>query len=580
MCGIFGLYDLENKNIGYQLLKGISKLEYRGYDSLGIVTFDGKVYDLRKDIGDVNSANINLNFSEMLGFVGISHTRWATNGLVTRENAHPHHNKDKTIFAVHNGIIENYEEMKSNLEELGYEFLSATDTEVIPHYFDHKLKLGYDIKEIIKEFMNEVKGTFAILLLYESTIYALKRDSPLALGIDENKFYLSSDVYGFNDKTNKAIFFEDGEYATINFEGYKFYNSKNEIIEKEVKVLEKYEGDNNELDHDHYMIKEILEQPKVSKRVISSFNNVQKSNVSKIADLIRSKKKVDFLCCGTSYHASLVGVFLLKKVGIEARSIVASEWLNFVEPDEDTLIISISQSGETMDIVKPLKYAKEKGAKIVAITNSHLSTIERLSDVSINILAGQEVAVASTKAFTSTIITLMAISNALGNNTKLNSIPEKINEVLKLRYKCSQIANKLFENRDIYILGRHFSYPVAREIALKFKEVDYIHAEGMMAGELKHGTLALIEEGVPIISLIYNDCDSMNNSCSEIAARGGIIFKIGNKGDMDLKIPDCSEEEFVIYSTLIGHILSYEIGLLKGVEIDKCRNLAKSVTVL
>jgi glucosamine--fructose-6-phosphate aminotransferase (isomerizing) len=327
------------------------------------------------------------------------------------------------------------------------------------------------------------------------------------------------------------------------------------------------------------MIKEILEQPYVAKRLIDSFETSQKKNFQDFVEMMKGKK-VDFLACGTSYHASLVGVSILKSVGISSRSVVASEWENFIDADENTFVIAISQSGETMDVVRPLKNAKKKGATIGSIVNVPYSTIQRLSDISINILAGPEIAVASTKAFTNMNITILQIARLLGYDIDIESIPEKLKQTLKLREKCKEVAKELYNKHDIYVLGKHFSYPIAREIALKFKEVDYIHAEGMMAGELKHGTLALIEEDVPVMSLIYDNNAEMLSSTQEVRARGAKIYLIGNKGEMDFKVPDCNIADFAVYTTMIGHLISYEIGMLKGVEIDQCRNLAKSVTVL
>ena len=316
---------------------------------------------------------------------------------------------------------------------------------------------------------------------------------------------------------------------------------------------------------------------------IESFETTQKKELEEFVKLIKQKKKIAFLSCGTSYHASLIGSAVLRAVGIETHTVVASEWENFIDADKDTFVIAISQSGETMDVVKPLKRAKEKGATIGSIVNVPYSTIQRHSDVSINILAGPEIAVASTKAFTNMNIALLQIARLLGYNLDITAIPRKLKTTLGLRNECKDLAEKLHKKKDIYILGSHFAYPIAREIALKLKEVDYIHAEGMMAGELKHGTLALIEKGVPVISLVYNNDFHMISSNQEVKARGASVYTIANKennGQISFRVPDCDIADFALYATMVGHLLSYEIGVLKGVEIDQCRNLAKSVTVL
>ena len=334
-------------------------------------------------------------------------------------------------------------------------------------------------------------------------------------------------------------------------------------------------------DFPHYMIKEIKEQPKVSKRLLDSFNTTQKSNINNFIDLIKQHKKILFLACGTSYHASLVGAIVLNRMGFEARTIIASEVENFTQFNKDTLIIAISQSGETMDVIVPMKNAREAGAKVVSIVNVPFSTIQRHSEVSIEILAGQEICVASTKAFTNQVIALLEIARRLGYDINLSDVPKKIQQTIALNeVKVKEISNDLNQHQNLFVLGRGLSYPMSREIALKFKEISYVHAEGMMAGELKHGTLALIEAGVPVISLIYDNNAEMLSSTQEVRARGAKIYLIGNKGEIDFKVPVCDIGDFAIYTTLLGHLLSYEIGVLKGTEIDQCRNLAKSVTVL
>jgi len=577
MCGITGLISIKNVSIKKYLLETLKRLEYRGYDSLGFVGDDYKPVKSTEKITPFLK-----KFKDFETKKGLAHSRWATHGGISELNAHPHYDKSKKIFVVHNGIIENYSEIKEKLQQEGCSFKTKTDTELIPHYMEHKLREGKSVVEAIKDFFNEIEGTFAILMMIngEDKIYALKRDSPLVIGIGEGMTLVGSDVYAFNNITNKAIFFEDNEFAIIKPDKYQFYDSDGEPIEKEIMEIELDHEEDSKKDYPHYMIKEIEEQPYVAKRLIDSFETSQKENFSRFVKLIKSKKRITFLSCGTSYHASLIGAEVLKEVGVRTKSVVASEWEHFIEPDKDTLVIAISQSGETMDVVKPLKNAKKKGATVACLVNVPFSTIQRLSDVSINILAGPEIAVASTKAFTNQVISLFRLAQLMGFEMDIESIPQKLKETLKFRGKCKELAKDLSKRHDIYILGRHFAYPVAREIALKFKEVDYIHAEGMMAGELKHGTLALIEKDVPVISLIYNNNSYMRSSNQEVKARGAKTYLIGNKGEMDFLLPECNVGEFAIYSVLIGHLLSYEIGVIKGVEIDQCRNLAKSVTVL
>jgi glutamine---fructose-6-phosphate transaminase (isomerizing) len=327
-------------------------------------------------------------------------------------------------------------------------------------------------------------------------------------------------------------------------------------------------------------MKEIREQPVTSKRLIDSFKTTQKHRLSKLVSMVRDAKRVVFLACGTSYHASLVGAFLLTRLGIKANSVIASEFESFIIVDKDTLVIAISQSGETMDVVTVLKHVKSTGAKVASIVNVPYSTVQRMSDISIEILAGQEVCVAATKTFTNQLITLFALAKGLGNKEiHLDEIPGRIGQtIMQNEEHIKKLAKELHKKHDIFVLGRGMTYPLAREFALKLKEIPYMHAEGMMAGELKHGTLALIEPGTPVVSLIPNRNPDMISSTKEVEARGAKTIIVSNT-DGDLHLPACCDAEFGIYSGIVGHLLSYYIAKLRGCPIDKPRNLAKSVTV-
>lgn len=577
MCGIIGLVAKEEFGVRDELLKGLKRLEYRGYDSSGFATSNG---DFVKTVGEINNLLDNVD-KTLKARTAIAHTRWATHGGVTEINSHPHFNKEKTLFVVHNGIIENFQKLKEDLELEGYEFISQTDTEVIVHFLDSKIKQGKSVKEALLEFEKTVKGTYAILAIKkdEEKIYALKKDSPLALGITKTGFVLGSDIYAFSDKTKKAIFFDDNELAEITAEKYAFFDKEGNEIVKAPKTFEWEEAKEQELDFAHYMIKEIKEQPKTSKRLIESLHTLQKDKLKEFAKLIKDCKKLFFIAAGTSYHASLIGAYLFNNQGIDARTMIASEFENFSLVDKDTLIIPISQSGETMDVVSVLKEIKKAGAKVASIINVPYSTIQRHSDLSIETLAGQEVCVASTKTFTNQLIVLFALAKELGYEMDIEGIPDKIQKTIdENEEKTKEIAKELSQKRDIFILGKGATYPIAREIALKLKEIDYIHASGMMAGELKHGTIALIEDGTPVISLIPKSDLSMDSSTKEVEARGAKTIIISNNGG-DFIVPDSDDAEFAVYSTMIGHLLSYYIGVELNLPIDKPRNLAKSVTV-
>jgi glucosamine--fructose-6-phosphate aminotransferase (isomerizing) len=366
----------------------------------------------------------------------------------------------------------------------------------------------------------------------------------------------------------------------IGNQGYEFFDKNGKPVEKQVMEFTWSRKEETKEEFEHYMLKEIKEQPLVSERLIQSFDTIQKDQLDKLAEMVKTARRVVFLACGTSYHASLVGCFLLNHLGMEAHTVIASEFESFMLVDEDTLVIAISQSGETMDVVTVLKHIRETGARFAAIVNVPYSTVQRLSDLSIEILAGQEICVAATKSFTNQLIILFALAQKLGfKDIDLGSLPGKIQETIDLNEEyIIKLAEDLYEKEHIFVLGRGISYPQAREIALKLKEIPYIHAEGMMAGELKHGTIALIEDGTPVISLVPNNNPDMSSSTKEVEARGARTIIISNTNG-ELKIPPCCDAEFAIYSGIVGHLLSYYIAKLRGCSIDKPRNLAKSVTV-
>lgn len=582
MCGIVGIISREPFSVKDKLLAALKRLEYRGYDSVGYATKEGL---LEKDVGYITSFIEKTNPS-VKTTVAIAHTRWATHGGVTKANAHPHTNTDGTIFAIHNGIIENFQDMKRVLEESGYIFKTQTDTEIIVHYVDYYLKKKWSMPEIITQFMKEAEGTFAILIIKkdDDAIYALKRDSPLALGIAKDKYILASDLYACADETKQAIFLEDDEFAVVTKEGYQCYNSKGKKVKKQPTNFIWQQEEATKEEFPHYMLKEIKEQPIVAKRLIDSFATTQKERLRKIISLIKQSSQVIFIASGTSYHASLIGAIILNKLGYNARTIIASEVETFVQFTKDTLCIAISQSGETMDVLIPLKAAKATGAKIVSIVNTPLSTIQRMSDVSIECLAGQEICVAATKTFTNQVIILLKIAQELGAAIDLAEVPKKIQQTLALNEgHVKTLARDLSDKRHLFVLGRGMSYPMAREIALKLKEIPYIHAEGMMAGELKHGTIALIEKNTPVVALIPNGNLEMLSSTREVEARGAAIIAITNKSVpgnyFEFRVPASSDAEFSIYACIIGHLLSYYLAVIRCCEIDKPRNLAKCVTV-
>ena len=574
MCGIIGIVSKQLLTLS-EAINPLKRLEYRGYDSFGFATDRGVIGKYVGEIEDFRAPEVAANAI-------CCHTRWATHGGVTEANAHPHPDCCGELFVVHNGIIDNFQELRSELESEGHVFKSETDTEIIAHFFE-----GKNIEETVPEFFRRVEGDFAVLIVRkgDSKIYAFRRGSPLVLGLNGHKSILASDIYAFSDQTDRAIFFNENEFAIIDGDGYEFFEVDGKLTSK-TKNIQKFEwagGRETKQNHDHYMIKEIMEEPEVSERLIHSLQTEQSDDLMKLKEMIGSSKRVLFVGAGTSYHASLLGVYFLNRAGIEAHTIIASEFRDFMLVDENTLAIAISQSGETMDVIEALKWMKTKGATIASFVNVPYSTIQRMSEISINILAGQEICVAATKSFVNQVTLLLCLASLFGYRIDIDQIPEAIEKVLQQEAEMAEVAKQLSSHKDVYAIGRGLCYPVAREIALKIKEISYIHAEGMMGGELKHGTLALIENGTPVISLIPKGNEDIISNSREVEARRGHVLAITNDDECDMfesiVVPAKDEGTFCILAAVVGQMLTYYIAKEKGLPIDKPRNLAKSVTV-
>ncbi len=597
MCGIVGIVS-KNEFSSKEALSLLKRLEYRGYDSFGVADNSGNI---EKFVGEIDENKIKGTETGN----AIYHTRWSTHGGVTQANAHPHADCKNEIFIVHNGIIDNYIEMKKVLEHRGHVFKSQTDSEVIAHFFEEELKTK-TMSNAAENFFVAAKGEFAVLLIRKNDdkIYAFKRGSPLVLGIvdadsknnasgSSGMNIIASDIYAFSDKTNKAIFFNEDEFAVITASDYEFfkYDSGLKQIKKEIQTFEWPESKEGKMDYEHYMLKEIHEEPEAVNRLIRSLEYEQKQKMSELRSMIEKSKRVVFVAAGTSYHASLLGVYFLNKVDIEAHTIIASEFRNFTLLDEDTLVIAITQSGETMDVIEALHGIKQHGVKIASFVNVPYSTVQRMSNISVNICAGQEICVAATKTFVNQVLTLLYLASMFGYKAGMSQIQEEIENLIKQEDDIKKIAKTLKDEKDIYIIGRGFSYPIAREIALKLKEISYIHAEGMMAGELKHGTLALIEKGTPVIVLMPEGDSHITSNAKEVEARGARIIAISNCHNEDyetIRIPQQidakgvmrhDEASFSILAAIAGQILTYYIAKEKNLPIDKPRNLAKSVVV-
>ncbi|MBS3054795.1 MAG: glutamine--fructose-6-phosphate transaminase (isomerizing) [Candidatus Aenigmarchaeota archaeon] len=570
MCGIVG-FAFRQPFSAKEILTALKRLEYRGYDSFGYADNSGACI---KRVGEIAVDAAPGSFSR----TAIVHTRWATHGGITETNAHPHADCTGGIAIVHNGIISNYRELRGDMEAAGHVFRSQTDSETIAHFFE-----GKDVKKAMPEFFSRFQGEFAVLLIRkgDEKIYAFKRGSPLVLGIAQDGNMVASDIYAFSNKTNRAIFFNEDEFAEITWEGWKFYSIGEGAapVEKEITPFSWKEGE--ELgEYPHYMIKEIKEIPQAAGRLLLSLQAEQKPAVEKIVQMMKNAGRVIFVASGSSYHAALIGVQFLARAGMEARAIVASEFRSFMILDESTLAIAVSQSGETMDVIEAMRGIKAKGVKIASLVNVPYSTVQRMSNAHLNIAAGQEICVAATKTFVNQVIAMAYMASMVGYKADFASLDGCIAKAFSQEERIKEIAAELKDRKDIYILGRGISYPVAREIALKLKEISYVHAEGMMAGELKHGTLALIEDGTPVICLMPKNDKDIVSSAEEVKARGARVIAFNGNGiEEGVKIGGADAVAFCIASTIAGQLLTYYIAREKGLPIDKPRNLAKSVTV-
>ncbi len=576
MCGIIGYSG--DAQAAPRILDGLKALEYRGYDSSGLVVLDDDSLSVRKAADELDTLEEQHDIVAMDGRVGIGHTRWATHGGVTEANAHPHTCCTGRVAIVHNGILENFEAMRDELGD--HDFTSETDSEVIAHFLGERLEQGEAPAEAIAAFMDRAEGTLAVVALDRETgtLYGFKRGSPLAVGVADGEHYVASDVHAFLDRTSDAVFLHEDECVVIDGDDATYFHVEDGRVEKEVRELDDDRAGTGKQGYDHHMHKEIMEQPDALRRAAASLDNAQAETVDRFAALLEDHSKVIFTAAGTSYHASLLGVYFLQKAGIEAQTLIASEFQHYERVDDDTLLVAVSQSGETRDTLDAIDYSKERGATVASIVNMPHSSIQRESAVSLEIQAGQETCVAATKTYTNTVYTLLRLAAAAGYDADLDGVADNLQRVIDDNEETvAALAADLADQDDMYVIGRGATYPVSREIALKLKEIPYVHAEGMMGGELKHGTLALIEDGTPVFALVPEADDDIVSNVHEIEARGGNVIQISPyHGRFDL--PE-DRDGFPLYATTIGFLLAYHLGVERGCPIDKPRNLAKTVTV-
>ena len=607
MCGIIAAST--ERSIGKLLIQGLYKMEYRGYDSAGIAMHtENKVAHLRA-LGKVKLLEDLMINEKPKGKVGIAHTRWATHGEPSEVNAHPHQSNER-IFIVHNGIIENYLELKDELVNKGYAFTSKTDSELIAHLLDSYLEEGSSLLEATKQLKDKLQGAYAVAALDHSdpnTLVLARHRSPLLIGLGEDENFAASDPLALADLTNKFLILEDGDVAKISPNNVEIFDKNNKACKRDIQIIDIKSEAASKGDYKHFMEKEIYEQPNAILNTLDGrvggddvLENIfgEGSN-----DLFAKVKRIQITACGTSLHAGRVAANWFSAIaGLPTQIDYASEY-RYKNPyvDKNTLLVTISQSGETADTLAALRYAKDqKYLASLAICNVPTSSLARESDFLLLTNAGPEIGVASTKAFTTQLIALMlltlSLAKASGTNPKLRSrviqalrqMPDIVEKSLELKGDIVDIASEIAQQDNALFLGRGMFYPIAKEGALKLKEISYIHAEAYPAGELKHGPLALIDERMPVVAIApeHELAEKLVSNLEEVKARGGALYVFGNaKEKLSLErgkyisMPECDFLLTPILYTIPLQILSYEVALIRGTDIDQPRNLAKSVTV-
>lgn len=608
MCGIVGY--LGNRQATEVLVEGLSKLEYRGYDSAGVAVNVGNELEIRKFKGRLAILAEDLENNPINGGLGIGHTRWATHGEPSDVNSHPHFNMAKTIAVVHNGIIENYMELREELQAEGVVFLSQTDTEVVAHLVD-KFYEG-NLLDAVYKATEKLRGAYALGVICKDNnneLVAVRKDSPLIVGIGEDENFIASDIPAILKYTRNVYFLENDEYVHIQGSNVTILDENRNVVEKELNEITWDVEAASKAGYDHFMLKEIYEQPSGVKetliRRLNSDGEIQLDDIKMTKEDLEKINRVYIVACGTAYHAGLVGKFAIEKFAhIPVITDIASEF-RYRDPfiDDKTLLILVSQSGETADTLASLRYAKEKGARILSVTNVVGSSIARESDDVFYTWAGPEISVASTKAYTTQLVSfyMIALDFAIKKGTisreyynemieKLKDMPELVSKALEQETHIKEdVAKELKNATSAFYLGRGLDYNLAMEGALKIKEISYIHAEAFAAGELKHGTIALIEEGTPVIAIATQEelFEKMVSNMQEVKARGAYVIAVAQEHNKEVEkaadkviyIPNVDDILSSILTVLPLQLLSYYVAVQRGCDVDKPRNLAKSVTV-
>lgn len=606
MCGIIGIIGKDS--VSDRILEGLKRLEYRGYDSAGIATLVNGDIDRRRAEGKLINLASRLVEKPLAGDVGIGHTRWATHGVPTENNAHPH--TDGKVAVVHNGIIENYQEIKAELSGKGRVFATDTDTEVIVHLVSEFLDQGKSPCDAVAATLHRIEGAFALVIMIagqHDVIFGARRGTPLAVGLGEGEMYLGSDAMALSHLTNKLIYLEEGDWVEVTRDGVQVRDEHDNDVTRETKLSAVSGAMMGKGNYNHFMQKEIFEQPAVIGDTLHAFINPATRTI-KLPDMpfsFNDVSRLTIVACGTSFYAGMVAKHWIERyAGLGVDVDIASEFRYRCPPlPKGGVALFLSQSGETLDTLAALRYAKSKGQKIVSIVNVAESTIARESDVVLLTYAGPEIGVASTKAFTTqlTVLACLAVTIGRDNGTlakdeeaaivnALTEVPKHAAEILHHDDEIRELAINIADARDVLYLGRGLGYPIAMEGALKLKEISYIHAEGYAAGEMKHGPIALIDQSVPIIVIAPSDelFEKTASNMQEAAARGGrVIFlsdaeglaKLGDMASATVELPKVADFVAPILYTIPVQMLAYHVAVHKGTDVDQPRNLAKSVTV-
>jgi len=611
MCGIVGY-------IGYReawpiVLKGLKRLEYRGYDSAGISLINDNGLNIYKKVGKVQELENFSTGKNLSGTIGMGHTRWATHGIPSDRNSHPHTSNDGRLTIIHNGIIENYAVLKEELETRGHVFNSDTDTEVLIHLIEEIYrKENVDLLEAVRLALHQVSGAYAIVVMDEEQpdeLISARKGSPLVIGVGKGEYFIASDATPIIEYTRNVIYLNDNEIALVKRDELVIKRLDNVVqtpyiqeLELKLEMLEKG-------GYEHFMLKEIFEQTRSIRdclrgRIYANEGRVQLGGIKEYADKLKNIDRIIIVACGTSWHAGLVGEYLIEeyaRIPVEVEYASEFRYRNPIITEKD-VVIAISQSGETADTMAAIQMAKERGATIFGVCNVVGASIPRLTHAGVYTHAGPEIGVASTKAFTAqvTVLTLMAFYMAQQKGTltqaklvelltELDHIPEQIEKALESNELIKEIAQKFKDSRNCLFLGRGSGFPVALEGALKLKEISYIHAEGYPAAEMKHGPIALIDEEMPVVVIATKNSsyEKVISNIQEVKARKGIVLAIVTEGDTEVRkmvdycieIPDASEAFLPLLATIPLQLLAYHIALLRGCNVDQPRNLAKSVTV-